>query len=362
MFSRRMPLPNGSPSGASAARYLALALPVILLAGCASRPSSEPAPVSQAWHRVRNRTAAPAVTSTQPASVTADPIAVVDGQPIERARLIELLLAGRGLDVLQELIVLELARSEVEAAGLTVTAANVQAEHDFELRRLLNPLPSAGSTDFDRQAGQRLLDQLLASRGISPAEYHLGRVRNAHLRKLAEARLTLTEADLDREYARSYGPRVRVRHIQLASPAEAERVRGLLEAGADFAELARRYSANAVTAGAGGLLEPLSAEDVDVPPLLRKAAFDLDVGQVSNPLRVGNWVHLIRVDERLPQSDPPRERVRDQLETQLRQRRLPDEMQRISAELFERARIRILDSKLEAEFQKRHPDRGRQPP
>ncbi|MCH7814830.1 MAG: peptidyl-prolyl cis-trans isomerase, partial [Planctomycetes bacterium] len=239
-------------------------------------------------------------------------------------------------------------------------AADVQAEHDFELRRLLNPLPTDYSTDFYRQAGHRLLDRLLDNRGISPAEYHLGRVRNAHLRKLAEARLTFTEAELDREYARSFGPRVRVRHIQLASPAEAERVRGLLDAGADFAELARRYSANTLTAGAGGLLEPFSADDTEVPPLLREAAFDLPVGRVSNPLRVGNWVHLVRVDERLPQSDLPRDRVRDRLEKQLRQRRLPDEMQRISAEKFERARIRILDPQLEAEFQKRHPDRGRQ--
>ncbi|MCH7814743.1 MAG: hypothetical protein IID40_12070, partial [Planctomycetes bacterium] len=121
-----MPSPNRSPSGTSAARNLPMALAVILLAGCASRPTSEPAPVSRAWHRAQSRTASPAVASTQPVSVTAepapasDPIAVVDGQPIERARLIELLLAGRGLDVLQELIVLELARSEVQAAGLTV--------------------------------------------------------------------------------------------------------------------------------------------------------------------------------------------------------------------------------------------------
>ncbi|MCP4247687.1 MAG: hypothetical protein GY778_11615 [bacterium] len=282
---------------------------------------------------------------------------MVDGQPIERNQVVELLLAGRGLDVLQELIVLELARREAQTAGLTVTAGDVQAEHDFELRRLLNRLPTDASTNFDREAGQRLLDELLTNRGISPAEYHLGRVRNAHLRKLAEAEMEFTETELDREYARSFGPRVRVRHIQLASPAEAERVRGLLESGAGFAELARRYSANAVTAGDGGLLQPFSAEDGDVPALMREAAFDLPVGQVSNPLRVGNWVHLIRVDERLPHSEQPRDQVRDQLEDRLRQRRLPNEMQRISAELFERARIRILDPQLEVEFQKRYHER-----
>jgi len=280
---------------------------------------------------------------------------VVNGQPISREQFLRLLIAGRGQDVLDELVVLELARQAVREAGGDVTAADIQAEEDEALRRLLSQVPAADPATVDPDAARRLLDELLAARGMSREEYRLGLVRNACLRKLATARIRLTEQELRDEYRQAYGPRVQVRHIQLSSPADAERLQQALSGGADFADLARRYSANVVTAPGGGLLRPFSADDPEVPTLLRQTAFALAVGQASSPIRLDNWYHVIRVERTLEPADVPFEQVRSDLESRLRARRLPVEMRAVSAELFARARLEITDPQLQAEFSQRHP-------
>jgi peptidyl-prolyl cis-trans isomerase C len=168
--------------------------------------------------------------------------------------------------------------------------------------------------------------------------------------------MEFSEQELDEEFSRAYGQRVRIRHIQLANWSDAERVRRELEAGMDFAEAARRYSANAVTAPGGGLLKPFSRNDPDVPALLREAAFQLCLAEVSNPIRVDRWYHVIRVEERLPAADRAFDDVRDDLERRLRQQRIGPAMRDLSAEMLRRARVEVLDPTLEAEFFERHPD------
>ncbi len=99
-----------------------------------------------------------------------------------------------------------------------------------------------------------------------------------------------------------------------------------------------------------------------MPALLREAAFTLPVAQVSNPIRVDRWYHLIWVEERLPPSDRPFDQVRDELEHRLRQQRIGPAMQELSADLFRRARVEVLDPTLEGEFFKRHPELRRSNP
>ena len=335
-----------------------------LAAGCAADRAYEPVAVSQAWHAghadeqhatVTNPPAEPPLPNASPSN----PVATVNDRLVSRDRLVELLLAGRGALVLDQLVALELARGEAEKRGVTVTAGEIEAEYDRGVQALLSSLPTAEPNDLDHEAAERLLDQVLAARGMSRQEYRLGVTRNAYLRKLAEARLQFTDDDLQEEYARTYGRRVRLRHIQLARLGDAELIRQRLEAGADFAELARQHSANTVTAPGGGLLEPFSHDDPQVPPILREAAFSLKPGEISNPIRVDNWYHILRVDEQLAAQDVPIESVRDELEQRLRSRQIGAEIGRVSAELYEAADIRVLDPVLRAGFLRQHPELNR---
>jgi len=63
-------------------------------------------------------------------------------------------------------------------------------------------------------------------------------------------------------------------------------------AGADFAELARKYSDDEETRAKGGDYKPLKPSDNSLPPEIRTAIFSLRPGQVSEPVRQtgGFWI------------------------------------------------------------------------
>ncbi len=346
-------------------RWAAVALTLGALSGCATPREQQAKPVADAWQQSRSQppagAEAPSPDTAVPATV-GEPIARVDGRPIGRERFLDLLIAGRGVSVLDELIVLDLARHEAEQRNLVVSESDLEAERDRTLRSLLSTLPAADAEHFDRRAAEAVLDNILFSRGISRQEFDIGTLRNAYLRRLADAGLTIAQDDIQAEYLRVYGERVRVRHIQLLSAADAQQVQQQLEAGADFAELARRHSANPLTAPGGGLLEPFGRADPAVPALLREAAFRLQKGDVSNAIRVDNWYHLLKIEDRLPAVEVPLEQVRGELERRARDRLLEVEVQRLSADLFSRARVEIADAALAADFFKQHPELRRSIP
>ena len=350
---------------------LILAGAALLDGGCRTTEKPVSRQVGDAWAAQSGNGAVPPAPGATPtaagspelvglAGIADDAIAYVDGQPISRTRMVELLLAGHGVGILEQLVVLERAKGVVAEQGLVVTQADVDAEYERSLRNLLGPLESAeDGAPFDWEGAERVLDEVLARRNLSRAECMAMVSRNAFLRAIVRANMSFTDAQLREEFERCFGPRVEVRHIQLASLAEAERVLGLLRAGDDFASLATRYSANPRTAPGGGLLRPFSAGDAEAPAVLRDAAFRMEVGEVSNPIRVDDWHHVIRIERKLPPEMRSFAEVRPELEERLRERLTAPAMQTLYGTLFEQADIHINDPILAAEFARKHPRRAR---
>lgn len=333
---------------------LAAALLWLPLSGCDATPKDRPT-VAEAWQRDRQRARSQAAQSPEPARTT-DPIATVDGSPIPRDEFVRLLISGRGVTLLEQLVVLELARQAAEAEGLSVTADDVEYEHKQAMASLLESVQGADGGAMGEDDGRRMLDQILQGRGISQEEYRLGMERNAYLRKLASARLKVSEEQLQQEYRQTYGERVVMRHIQVANQRDAEEVRRRLAAGEDFGQLAERMSINRITAPDGGLVEPFGREDPRFPEPLRSAAFRLEQGEVSKPMRIGSGFHIIRVEARLPAQNVPFDQVRDELRTKVRNRQIDAEMQRLSADLFDQATVQVADPELRETFFDLHPE------
>ena len=276
-----------------------------------------------------------------------------------RRRVIDLLLRSRGADVLEQLIGLETAATTVAEMGLVITQNDVDREREQTLRNLSDPLPSLTPQEFDPQAAERLLDAVLAQRGMSREEFEIITRRNAYLRKIVETRQVFTEEQLKQEFERAYGERAVVRHIQLGTLPEVTRVKEALEAGESFAELVGRYSANRASAKRGGLLEPFSENDDQIPGAFRRAAFLLKPGEVSGAVRVGKWYHLITLESVLEAQKHDFEVVREELRQSLRRRLTKPAMYELFEKLFTEATIEILDPTLEAAFDFEHTDRVR---
>lgn len=353
-------------------------LAALLACGCATRRPARTDAVARAWERpaankqeqnpAGNGEVATAPETAALLSLTQDSanrapdhtpeppriIARVNGDPILRDRLTDVLIDAFGLDTLELLIRVELARNRATGQGLSVTAEDVRAEYDRALREVSSPVLLAEESAFDRESAERVLGAMLHRNRVSQTQFMIRMEQNAWLRKLAEREAEVKDDMLAAEHKRAYGERVRIRHAQLDSLAEVSEVRERLAAGEDFELLVRKYSRNEVTAAAGGLLPAFSRYD-DVPPLLRDAAFALNEGQVSNPIYEGGAYHMIRLERRFPASAVSAELVKDELRERVHRRMVGERMRQLAAELFDNATIEITDSGMLHRFREKYP-------
>jgi len=342
----------------------------LMATGCAQPRGPAGTPLEQAWETPAtvSPTAAPVlpepvapVTATEPAF---DPpreppdavIALVNGRPILRDRLITMLIETRGLALLEQMILLAAAQRRAEEMGLEVTADDVQAAHEEALKQIAQPIGGEG-LPLDRPAAEKLLREFLSAKNLSPVEWELRMKQRAFLRRVAAAeveKMTVTDAMLREEYALAYGERVQIRHIQVSSLAAVERVRAAL-AREDFAAVARQMSENQITGAGGGLLPPFTRNDGSVPPLIRETAFDLKPGEVSAAVQQDNWYHLIRLERRFPASGVRFENVdRDALRKRLLDRLTRQRQDALEEELFRSARVDIRDETLRRQFAEKY--------
>ncbi len=103
------------------------------------------------------------------------------------------------------------------------------------------------------------------------------------------------------------GEKINVRHILIRlkpTESDAEETRAFLEtirdsclAGADFAEMARRYSDDETSKNNGGNLGWFEFEQLQLPEF-REAIKNLKVGEISEPFRTQYGYHIVKLNDR----------------------------------------------------------------
>ena len=206
-------------------------------------------------------------------------------------------------DVLEQFITEKLLDAEIRGAGITVT--NEDVEQYIEEVKKNNRL---SDSDFE---------SALAREGMTLDGYKQSvksELEKAELaRRQVRSRVSVTDADVERYYqlnAKNYRTedRARIRHILFslspqASPevaqstlAKAKEVYDRIEAGEDFAALAREFSEGAGR-GDGGEIGWVNRGTLIAG--LDEAAFDkLAVGQVSKPFRTAIGYQIVKLEAR----------------------------------------------------------------
>ena len=110
---------------------------------------------------------------------------------------------------------------------------------------------------------------------------------------------------------------VRARHILVDDEAKAKEILGKLKAGGDFAALAKAESKDTGSADGGDL--GYFTKDQMVPEFA-EAAFKLDKGALSDPVKTQFGWHVIKVEDKRTKSAPPFDAVKEQLESFLARR------------------------------------------
>lgn len=316
-----------------------LCLLTVATVGCRTGPSVGPAssapelaapPADGAGNGPQPERPAPATSS--------EVMATVNGRPISMDRLTEPLVTVYGPRLAEMLIVNALVVAEADRRGLTASAGEIAAEH----RRSLE-----GVFGGDLATGERVLDQLLRQRGLTRDLWNATMRQNALLRKMVADKIKVSDEMLRSEYARQYGDKVLVRHVQVADIHKAEAIIAQLKKGKDFAELAKAESTNTATAAQGGLLPAFTADDATIPQAIRDAAFALAApGDLSGIVQVQDDFHVLRLENKIAAAAEPFEKVRPAIETAIRERMTLVAQAQFMAELRRRADVQYVNPTL----------------
>jgi peptidyl-prolyl cis-trans isomerase C len=119
---------------------------------------------------------------------------------------------------------------------------------------------------------------------------------------------------------------VHARHILVATEDEAKDIEAQLKKGADFATLAKEKSKDPGAADGGDL--GYFTKDQMVPGFA-EAAFKLDKGQISDPVKTQFGWHIIEVEDKRIKPTPTFDEVKSQLQTYVEHRAQADLVQKL---------------------------------
>lgn len=284
-------------------------------------PAAAPAKNPGIMNRIlpRSTTAAPSnqvvpAAGTAPAAANVNapangkqPAAVVNGEPILRDQLANECLRRFGKEVLETIVNKQLIWQECQKQGIKITEQDVEDE----VSRM------AGKFGL---SNERWLAMLREERDINPDQYRREIVwPTLALRRLASAKIEVTDEELRKAFESEFGPQVKVRMIALLDPQTAAKVQKEAASNPDkFPDLAKQYSKDPNSASSRGVIPPIRKNLGE--PELENAAFALQKGQISQVIHVANQYLILKCEEHvqgtyIASQDLPKyeQRIRDQI-------------------------------------------------
>jgi foldase protein PrsA len=270
--------------------------------------------------------------------VPSDAVAVVDGTPISKATLDQLLSRTKKTYAAQKRQFPKAGTSEYQSLQTQAVAFLVQRQ---EYAREADKL---GVEVTDAQIQKKVDDvkkqyfggnQKKFEAGLKAQAYTLDALRDdARAQLVSEGiykNITSKAKISDGEAQQYYDQNIdryrvadsrQVRHILVKTKAEADKVHDELEGGASFATLAKEKSLDTGSKDQGGKLTVSKGQTVEA---FDKAAFSLDTNQISDPVKTQYGYHIIQ-----PLTDVKKGRVtpfadvRNQIKSQLVQQKRSD--------------------------------------
>ncbi|PFN28597.1 peptidylprolyl isomerase PrsA [Bacillus cereus] len=158
---------------------------------------------------------------------------------------------------------------------------------------------------------------------------------------------TVTEKDVKDNYK----PEIKVSHILVKDEKTAKEVKEKVNNGEDFAALAKQYSEDTGSKEQGGEIEGFAPGQTVKE--FEEAAYKLDAGQVSEPVKTSYGYHIIKVTDK--KELKPFDEVKGEIRKDIEQQRLQDTTgkwkQQVVTDLLKDADIKVKDKEFKNTFE-----------
>lgn len=210
---------------------------------------------------------------------------------------------------------------------------------DKELNAKINDLKKQLGSNFDAalaQYGYKNEDDLKKTMKVGMLQ-----------EKAAMKDIKVTDKEL-KDYYNNYKPEIKVRHILVKDEKTANDIKQQLDKGANFADLAKKYSRDTGSAQNGGDIGWITNQTASqFDPDFIKAAYALKVNQISAPVKSQFGYHIIEVTQIKPKQSF--DKMKSQIEEQVKSSKLTNDIinKAMERELKE-AGVKIDDKSLQA--------------
>lgn len=248
-----------------------------------------------------------------------------------------------------------------ESTTLVIVNGRPITQSEFDTR--WSELPASTQERYQREGGQRkFLDDLISRELLLQEARKLGldqtpgfresfqRVKeqmllDALMNGMQKTRVEISEPELQAFYASHAAMlpqalQIRAAQIVVPTAQQAKELAQQLEEGADFAELAKRFSVDQATKANGGDLGQYRKGQA--PPAVEAALLTLKPGTVSQPIQTASGFYLVKVMSRQGEDKEAavRERLRQELIAEKRRKQFEDYLSNLRAT----ASIRMAES------------------
>lgn len=213
-------------------------------------------------------------------------VATVDGSKITKEELYDELVASYGTDTLNTMITNKMIELEAKKQNVTVSDEDIQKELDVLIEQYGDEETLKGQLEASGSSMDDLKDDI---------------VQYLQTRKLIEPSIKITDEEIKTYFEENkdslgQAEQVEASHILVEDKATAEEVLKKLENGGDFAGLAKEYSTDEGSAANGGSLGYFGKGQMVAE--FEDAAFKLEVGKISEPVKTEHGYHIIKVTDK----------------------------------------------------------------